>query len=57
MEGFTNFKQATEYFKLKRDTRVYNIGFIYSFVKSFKSPVKRPGGEAGDEIERVGAGN
>jgi len=42
---------------LKRDTRVYNIGFIYSFVKSFKSPVKRPGGEAGDEIERVGAGN
>lgn len=56
MEGFTEFKQADEYFKLKRDTRVCTIGFVYRFGKSFKSPVKRSGGGAGDEIERVGAG-
>jgi iron complex outermembrane recepter protein len=56
MEGLTTFKQATEYFKLKRDTRVCTIGFIYRFGKTFKS-VKRSGGGAGDEIERVGAGN
>jgi len=57
MEGFTEFKQATEYFKLKRDTRVCTISFTYRFGKSYKSPVKRSGGGAGDEIERVGAGN
>ena len=56
MTGFTEFKQATEYFKLKRDTRVCTIGFVYRFGKSFKSAVKRSGGGAGDEIERVGAG-
>ena len=57
MEGLTNFKQATEYFKLKRDTRVVTIGFTYRFGKLFKSAVKRSGGGAGDEIERVGSGN
>jgi len=57
MEGFTEFKQATEYFKLKRDSRVCTISFTYRFGKSYKSPVKRSGGGAGDEIERVGAGN
>ena len=56
MTGFTEFKQATEYFKLKRDTRVCTIGFVYRFGKSFKSAVKRSGGGARDEIERVGAG-
>lgn len=57
MEGLTDFKQADEYFKLQRDTRVVTIGFSYRFGKSFKSPVKRSSGGAGDEIERVGAGN
>ncbi|MEP7373355.1 MAG: outer membrane beta-barrel protein [Chitinophagaceae bacterium] len=57
MEGLTTLKQAAEYFKLKRDTRVCTIGFTYRFGKSFKSPVKRSGGGAGDEIERVGSGN
>ena len=57
MEGLTDFKQADEYFKLKRDTRVVTIGFNYRFGKSFKSQVKRSGGGAGDEIERVGTGN
>lgn len=57
MEGLTDFQQADEYFKLKRDTRVVTIGFSYRFGKSFKSPVKRTSGGAGDEIERVGTGN
>jgi iron complex outermembrane recepter protein len=57
MEGLTDFQQADEYFKLKRDTRVVTIGFSYRFGKSFKSPVKRSTGGAGDEIERVGTGN
>jgi len=57
MEGLTEFKQADEYFKLKRDTRVVTIGFTYRFGKSFKSPVKRSAGGARDEIERVGTGN
>ncbi len=57
MEGLTQFKQADEYFKLKRDSRVCTIAFSYRFGKSFKSPVKRSSGGAGDEIERVGSGN
>jgi iron complex outermembrane recepter protein len=57
MEGFTDFNQATEYFNLKRDTRVCTIGLTYRFGKSFKSPIKRSAGGAGDEIERVGNGN
>lgn len=57
MEGLTDFQQADEYFKLQRDTRVVTIGFSYRFGKSFKSPVKRSSGGAGDEIERVGTGN
>lgn len=57
MQGLTDFQQADEYFKLKRDTRVVTIGFSYRFGKSFKSPVKRSSGGARDEIERVGTGN
>ena len=56
MEGLTQFQQANEYFKLKRDTRVVTLGFTYRFGKTFKSAAKRSGG-ASDEIERVGTGN
>ena len=56
MEGLTQFKQADEYFKLKRDTRVVTLGFTYRFGKTFKSAPKRSGG-ASDEMERVGTGN
>ena len=56
MEGLTQFKQADEYFKLKRDTRVVTLGFTYRFGKTFKSAPKRTSG-ASDEMERVGTGN
>ncbi len=56
MAGLTHFKQADEYFKLQRDSRVCTIGFTYRFGKSFKATTKRTGG-AGDEMERVGTGN
>ena len=56
MEGLTQFQQANEYFKLKRDTRVVTLGFTYRFGKTFKSAPKRSGG-ASDEMERVGTGN
>ena len=57
MEGFTEFKQADEYFKIKRDSRVCTISFSYRFGKAYKTPVKRSTGGARDEIERVGTGN
>ena len=56
MEGFTVFRQADEYFKIKRDSRVCTIAFNYRFGKSFKTPARRSSG-ARDEIERVGSGN
>ena len=56
MEGFTVFRQADEYFKIKRDSRVGTIAFSYRFGKSFKTPARRSSG-ARDEIERVGSGN
>ncbi|HKO82097.1 MAG TPA: outer membrane beta-barrel protein [Chitinophagaceae bacterium] len=52
MEGLTQFQQANEYFKLKRDTHVATLGFTYRFGKTFKSTPKRSGG-ASDEMERV----
>ncbi|HKZ67969.1 MAG TPA: outer membrane beta-barrel family protein, partial [Chitinophagaceae bacterium] len=57
MKGLTHFKQADEYFKLQRDSRVCTIGFAYRFGKSFKSTPKRTTGGADDEMERVGTGN
>ena len=56
MEGFTVFRQADEYFKIKRDSRVCTVAFNYRFGKSFKAPARRTSG-ARDEIERVGSGN
>lgn len=55
MEGFTQFDRATEYFILKRDSRVVSLAFTWRFGKAYKS-TRRSGGSAGDEIERVGNG-
>lgn len=55
MEGLTQFATATEYFIVRRDSRVINISFTYRFGKAFKA-TKRNSGGAGDEMERVGNG-
>ncbi|HEV7332467.1 MAG TPA: TonB-dependent receptor [Flavisolibacter sp.] len=55
MKGNTYFPNATEYFKLTRDTRVVQVSFSYRFGKTFKAN-KRSDGAAGDEIKRVGNG-
>ncbi|MBL0180853.1 MAG: TonB-dependent receptor [Chitinophagaceae bacterium] len=55
MEGFTQFPKATEYFIVRRDSRVINLSFTYRFGKAYKA-VKRSSGSAGDEMERVGNG-
>ena len=51
MEGFTSFPDATEYFKLKRDSRVLNLSFTYRFGKSYKVNKHQDG--AAEEKERV----
>lgn len=53
MEGFTDFPNATEYFILRRDSRVVNVAFTYRFGKAYKT-TKRSSGSAGDEMQRVG---
>jgi len=55
MEGNTDFPGADEYFILRRDTRVFNLAFIYRFGKPLKA-ARRTSGSAGDEIQRVGSG-
>lgn len=55
MEGFTDFPGATEYFLIKRDSRVISVAFTYRFGKAYKAS-KRSSGSAGDEMERVGNG-
>jgi iron complex outermembrane receptor protein len=55
MEGLTQFDNATEYFILRRDSRVFNLSFTYRFGKAYKT-VKRTSGSAADEIERAGNG-
>jgi iron complex outermembrane receptor protein len=54
MEGLTQFPNATEYFKLQRDTRVYTIAFTYRFGKAYKT-IKHTN-SASDETDRVGNG-
>lgn len=54
MEGLTQFPNSTEYFKLKRDTRVFLISFVYRFGKAYKT-VKHTSGVT-EEMERVGNG-
>jgi hypothetical protein len=56
MKGNTVFKQATEYFIVKRDSRVVNLAFTYRFGKPLKTTIKRTNGGAADEIQRVGSG-
>ena len=51
MEGLTSFPNATEYFKLKRDSRVIALSFTYRFGKSFKAVHHQNG--ATEEEERV----
>jgi len=55
MEGLTQFDQATEYFTVRRDSRVFNISFTYRFGKAYKA-TKRTGNSVGDVLERVGNG-
>ena len=55
MEGLTQFDTATEYFIVRRDSRVVNLSFTYRFGKAYKT-TKRSSGSAGDEIQRVGNG-
>ncbi|MEO6631590.1 MAG: outer membrane beta-barrel family protein, partial [Mucilaginibacter sp.] len=55
MEGFTSFPNATEYFIIHRDTRVYTVSFTYRFGKTYKT-TKRTDGSATEEMERVGNG-
>ena len=55
MEGLTQFAKATEYFIVRRDSRVFNLSFTYRFGKAYKI-AKRSSGSAGDEIDRVGNG-
>lgn len=54
MEGLTQFPNATEYFILRRDTRVVTLAFTYRFGKTYKT-VKRTS-SATDEMDRVGNG-
>ncbi len=56
IEGNTQFENATEYFNIKRDSRVVTLGFTYRFGKMLKTNNRQNGG-ANDEIDRVGAGN
>jgi len=41
MEGLTQFPDATEYFKLRRDTRVYTLSFTYRFGKTYKTTARK----------------
>lgn len=54
MEGLTQFPNATEYFILRRDTRVITLAFTYRFGKTYKT-IKRTS-SATDEMDRVGNG-
>ena len=51
MEGLTSFPSATEYFKMKRDTRVVSLAFTYRFGRSYKTD--RHQGGASEEKERA----
>jgi iron complex outermembrane receptor protein len=51
MEGFTSFPDATEYFKIKRDSRVLSLAFTFRFGRSYKTTRRQEG--ASEEKERV----
>ncbi|MBC7399422.1 MAG: TonB-dependent receptor, partial [Mucilaginibacter sp.] len=54
MEGLTQFPNSTEYFLLKRDSRVITLAFTYRFGKAYKT-VKHQSGVS-EEMQRVGNG-
>jgi hypothetical protein len=54
MAGLTSFQQATEYFKLKRDSRVVTLAFNWRFGKPLKSAARKTGSASDDIKERVG---
>ena len=51
MEGLTSFPDATEYFKIKRDSRVIAVSFSFRFGKTYKVTQHEEG--ASEERERV----
>jgi iron complex outermembrane receptor protein len=54
--GYSTFQNSDEPFAVKWDSRVARISFSWRFGKAMK-PVKRSGGGATEETERVGSGN
>ncbi|HEV3413206.1 MAG TPA: outer membrane beta-barrel protein [Puia sp.] len=54
MEGLTSFPDATEYFKIKRDSRVVFLSFTYRFGRTYKVVQHEEG--ASEEKERVQSG-
>jgi hypothetical protein len=53
--GLTSFPDASEYFKIKRDSRVIALSFNYRFGKNYKLTTHQGG--ATEEQERVQNGN
>ncbi|MBN9383333.1 MAG: TonB-dependent receptor [Chitinophagaceae bacterium] len=51
MEGLTSFPDATEYFKIKRDSRVVVLAFTFRFGRSYK--ISRHEEGASEEKERA----
>lgn len=56
MKGWTTFEQSTEYFRIKRDSRVATISFTYRFGRQAKAMPRRSSGGADEEMRRVNAG-
>jgi hypothetical protein len=54
MAGLTSFQQATEYFKLKRDSRIVTLAFNWRFGKQLKGTARKTNSAADDIKERVG---
>lgn len=54
--GYSLFQNSDEPFKVKWDSRVARLAFTWRFGQALK-PVKRSGGGATEETERVGTGN
>lgn len=54
--GYSQFENADEPFKVKWDSRVARISFSWRFGKTMKA-IKRSGGGATEETDRVGTGN
>ena len=54
--GYSTFQNSREPFEVKWDSRVVRFTFSWRFGKAMK-PIKRSGGGATEEAERVGSGN